>query len=155
MTAFVAAAVAVAVFATGAMAVSPERVSFTFSATSLGAQQSTTLPGNVLAEHGHGYAGIVQDDVACCELSLLLDREVDLDTMRGSVSGTMVIAGNAAGVRWEGELSGRLKPDGGSGKVVLRDGTGRTISGKWSQDGNPDPRTFHAITISLDGRLTG
>ena len=155
ITAVLAAAVAVAVFTASALAGQHEQVAFTFSAISLGAQESTISDGNVLHERGHGYAGIVSDEVVCCELSLRLDRDVDLDTMRGSVSGTIVVAGNSADIRWDGELSGKIKPDGTSGKVVLHDSTGRTLKGKWDQAGNPDLTTFHSITITIEGKLAG
>jgi hypothetical protein len=149
-----AAATMLALLATQATAGSKQDVSFSMSVLSLnGAASSWTDTNGVLHERSHVYGGIVQDQNVCCEVSLTVDRDVQVSEMRGSMSGTISIGGNSADITWTGELEGRIDADASGGRIVLRDSNGHKLRGSWSS-ASPDLSMPHGLEIKVEGRLT-
>jgi len=75
----------------------------------------------------------------CCEGGAGFDYTVNTVRMRGSVAGTWAISGNIDDVIWQGELRGRVGPDGAAGVLSGTANTGWTLQGTWSYDGFSDP----------------
>jgi hypothetical protein len=148
-----AGATMVALLATQANAGPKQDVSFSMSVLSIGAASSWTDANNVLHERSHAYGGIVQDQTVCCEVSVAVDRDVQLDAMRGSMAGTISIGGNSADVTWTGELDGRIGADSSGGRIVLYGSNGHKVRGTWSA-ASPNLSMPHGLEIRVEGRLT-
>ena len=105
------------------------------------------------------YGGTATEGPMCCQVTLSLERHFDAAVMRGSVSGTIVVGGNATDTVWQGRLRGSISPDGSSGKFVAveesLDGgtTGRRLVGSWTVLGHADQSMPHVITIQFEGKL--
>ena len=99
------------------------------------------------------YGGLTFGPI-CCEVTVSFERVFNADVMRGAVSGTLGVSGNAEETTWRGTLHGRLTPGGMNGHlVVVEEGTGRRFVGTWSTQGHPDQGFPHFLGLDVDGDL--
>ena len=99
------------------------------------------------------YGGITSGPL-CCEATVSFERNFNADVMRGSISGTLIVSGNANDTVWRGTFHGRVTPEGSDGVLIaVEEPSGRRFVGTWSIVGHPDQSRPHFLSIAVDGDL--
>jgi hypothetical protein len=111
--------------------------------------------------HAAGFGGSEEAPVISGDWDATPVWNVDLDQMRGTVSGSLLMRTlpPIPSVRWDGYFHGTLTPTGASGSVQMTAGNGLRFVGTWTTANPNDPRPFDPseglFWMFVDGVLIG
>ena len=131
-------------------------VSFFFPGPSVIDPTITELNDNVVRAEDVRYFGVGSTESPGDEAGARLTWIVNRAQMRGNVSGTVSLARSLTGLLWQGELHGRVTPQGAEGVLhLIAHATGQHFSGRWVSDRFVDPASSeHSFRIEVTGTLT-
>jgi hypothetical protein len=136
----------------GATAAKPQEFSFTAHGVSMEFPPFTLTELNAkraqIEYHGTGFIIDSTDaNVIGGDWDVWPVWKVDLDQMKGTVSGRVQNFLLMEPVSWQGDFHGSLTPGGAEGNIKMHADDGFTFTGKWRTQGPVDPRDASLLMI--------